>query len=468
MIIDRILSINQQVSDNYYKTILENNISSIKIFEDSDDKELLSKTPSVNFFKDSLSFFSSIKSEKITLYDRNGRKFLSSNDKIIVSNTNNNFSLNSILYELDNNLHIIFNLFNHTDNIEDAIYKGKNSYELIKFLSITDRSTQTLNQSVVKAYFPIFNYKNFGVVGVIEIITNITDDIITIDRVILISLISFLISFFLFFIIIIIIINNVQKFINQHIKMTRDLEDARKIAETESSAKTEFLANISHELRSPLNSIIGFSEIILNSGIGFAAIKENKYFDYINDINLSGRHLLAIINDILDFSKASSYQLNVEAIEFDLNKVCQSSMRFIKPRADEAGINLIEILPEKNLVIKADPKRLKQALLNLLSNSVKFTQKGGSISVELKIDNDLNKAIIIVRDTGIGISQKDIPKALSLFHQIDNKLNRKYEGTGLGLPLTKKLVELMGGEFDISSIENSGTIVTMLFPYKIE
>ena len=176
--------------------------------------------------------------------------------------------------------------------------------------------------------------------------------------------------------------------------------------------------------------------------------------------------MLAIINDILDFSKASSDKLTVEAIEIDLNKICQSSMRFIKPRADKAGVELIEILPEEHLVIQADPKRLKQALLNLLSNSVKFTPKGGSISIELQINNLSDKAIIIVRDTGIGIAQKDIPKAFSVFHQIDNKLNRKYEGTGLGLPLTKKLVELMDGEFSISSIENSGTIVTLLFPLK--
>ena len=264
MLIDRICSVNQELVDNYSKTILENNISSIKLLEDSYDQKLLSKTSSINFFKDSLNFFSSIKTEKVTLYYSGERKFLSSNNKIILPNTDNNFSLNILLYKLDKNLHEIFY---RKDNIADAIYKGKNSYELIKFVSITDSLTQALNQSIVKSYFPIFNYKNFKVIGAIEIITNITDEIIKIDKIILISLVAFLISFFLFFIILIFVTHNVQKVINQQIKLNRDLEEARKVAEAESSSKTEFLANISHELRTPLNSIIGFSEIILNSGV---------------------------------------------------------------------------------------------------------------------------------------------------------------------------------------------------------
>ena len=143
-------------------------------------------------------------------------------------------------------------------------------------------------------------------------------------------------------------------------------------------------------------------------------------------------------------------------------------MRFFKIRADKVGITLLEILPKEHLVINADPKRLKQALLNLLSNSIKFTPDGGTVSIEVRISELYDKVIIIVKDTGIGMAQKDIPKALSVFYQIDNKLNRKYEGTGLGLPLTKKLVELMDGGFDISSKENVGTTITLTFPYQKE
>ena len=158
-------------------------------------------------------------------------------------------------------------------------------------------------------------------------------------------------------------------------------------------------------------------------------------------------------------------KLKVETIDLDLNKLAASSMRFVKPRADEANIRLIEDLPPEHIVIKADPKRLKQALLNLLSNSVKFTPSEGSVTLSVKKDAFKKLVYISVTDTGIGMSDQEIPKALSSFGQIDSKLSRKYEGTGLGLPLTKKLVELMNGKFDIKSTVGQGTTVTLTFQY---
>jgi two-component system cell cycle sensor histidine kinase PleC len=158
-------------------------------------------------------------------------------------------------------------------------------------------------------------------------------------------------------------------------------------------------------------------------------------------------------------------KLKVELIDLDLNKLALSSLRFVKPRADEANVKLIEDLPQEHIVMKADPKRLKQALLNLLSNSVKFTPSEGSVTLSVKKDVLKKLVYISVTDTGIGMSDQDIPKALSSFGQLDNKLSRKYEGTGLGLPLTKKLVELMNGTFDIKSIVGKGTTITLIFQY---
>jgi len=175
--------------------------------------------------------------------------------------------------------------------------------------------------------------------------------------------------------------------------------------------------------------------------------------------------LLSVINDILDFSKAAADKLQVDKIELDLNKLASSSMRFVKPRADEASVKLIEDFPAEHVIIYADPKRLKQALLNLLSNSVKFTPAEGSVTLAIR-KNVIEKLVYIsVTDTGIGMSDQDIPKALSSFGQVDNKLSRKYEGTGLGLPLTKKLVELMSGKFDLKSSPGKGTTVTIVFEY---
>ena len=193
--------------------------------------------------------------------------------------------------------------------------------------------------------------------------------------------------------------------------------------------------------------------------------KNKKYKDYINDINNSGHHLLSVINDILDFSKASVDRLTVESMDFDLNKLAATSMRFVKPKADEANIQLIVDFPQEHIVIKADVKRLKQAFLNLLSNSVKFTPSEGSVSLSIKKDSSKKLVHISVTDTGIGISEEDIPKALSSFGQIDSKISRKYQGTGLGLPLTKKLIELMNGTFHIKSTVGHGTTITMTFLY---
>jgi two-component system cell cycle sensor histidine kinase PleC len=463
VLINKIIDSNQQTALSYSKIVLDENPAYIKLLNSNSYQQNFF-TPTYNdFLQKSFKFFDFINVEQIIVYNNLFIKLLSSNSKIILPE-DKDYYFHNIFHLFDQ---FFYETLNDSDSIQKIVYEGKSDYKILYNLSISDNDkvngkVKKNNQYIIKTYFPILDYNNFRVNGVIEIIRNITDDINQIDNFTFTSLLIFFAVFILLFIIFFITTLNVQKVINEQIKMNRELEDSKLNAERESSAKTEFLANVTHELRTPLNSIIGFSEIIINK---FDKVSNEKYIDYINDINVSGKHLLEIINDILDFSKASSEKLKVENIDIDLNKICQSSMRFVKPKADQANINLVELLPNEHIVIKADPKRLKQALLNLLSNSVKFTPSGGTISIEIKIDKIEGNVLIIVKDTGIGISQKDIPKALSVFGQVDNKLNRKYEGTGLGLPLTKKLIELMDGEFNISSKENIGTIVTLVFKY---
>lgn len=238
------------------------------------------------------------------------------------------------------------------------------------------------------------------------------------------------------------------------------LTEAKVRAETASEEKSKFLANVSHELRTPLNAIIGFSQIIKDEVNG--SIGNEQYKDYIRDIYNSGSHLLSLINDILDFSKAEANKLEVEQVDIDLNKTIKSCIRLVTPRAEEAKVQLVEKVPKDHIILKADSKRMKQILLNLLSNSVKFTPEGGTVTLAARIDTD-GSLVIEVNDTGIGIAQKDISKAMATFGQVDSTLSRRFEGTGLGLPLTKKLVELMGGMFDIQSEVGLGTTVTIRF-----
>ena len=232
-------------------------------------------------------------------------------------------------------------------------------------------------------------------------------------------------------------------------------------AEEANKEKSEFLANISHELRTPLNSIIGFSNIIKEEQMG--KLDNKQYKEYINDINVSGNHLLLLINDILDYSKADAGKLEFEMQEVDINKIITNSIRLIQPSADDNKLKVTFNLPlEEHIVVYSDPKRLKQVILNMLSNSVKFTDENGEIKIELYVKADF--AVVVLSDNGIGISEFNLAKAMSCFGQVDSSLNKKHAGTGLGLPLSKSLVELMEGEFTIESEEGLGTTIIIKFP----
>jgi two-component system cell cycle sensor histidine kinase PleC len=250
----------------------------------------------------------------------------------------------------------------------------------------------------------------------------------------------------------------------QH-ELNLELTAAAASAEAENRDKSMFLANISHELRTPLNAIIGFSDILYNSLEGRL---ELQHKEYLRDINSSGKHLLSLINDILEYSKAEAGKLEVDLSEIDGVKMVKNTIRLMIPRADESQVTLQEELPKESFILYTDAKKLKQVLLNLLSNSVKFTPPNGKVKVTAWHDVVRNRAIFVVTDTGIGIAPKDISKVMTPFGQVDSELSRRYEGTGLGLPLSKRLVELLGGTFKIESEVGVGTTITIDVPMRLE
>ncbi|MCZ6764492.1 MAG: ATP-binding protein, partial [Alphaproteobacteria bacterium] len=235
---------------------------------------------------------------------------------------------------------------------------------------------------------------------------------------------------------------------------------AKETAELANRSKSEFLANMSHELRTPLNAIIGFSEVMEQELFG--PMGHANYKDYAGDILYSGRHLLNIINDILDVSKAEAGMIDLSEEVVDLADVIEACLRLIRPRAVEKDLTVEADLPQQNIQIRADKRRLKQVVLNLLSNAVKFTEKGGVI-VELRSDPK-EGVILRVIDTGIGISQADLDRVMEPFVQADSTLSRSAEGTGLGLPLSRSLVEFHGGELTITSELGKGSIATVRLP----
>jgi signal transduction histidine kinase len=241
----------------------------------------------------------------------------------------------------------------------------------------------------------------------------------------------------------------------------RRLATAKEEAEAASRSKSEFLANMSHELRTPLNAIIGFSDVMQSELLGPLG---PRYRSYAKDIQESGEHLLGIINDILDLSKIEAGRLTLREEILDPAAMVRECARLVRVRAEEAEVVLdLQIRDDAPSQLSADAVKLKQILLNLLSNAVKFTPRGGR--VEVKVRRGTGGALeIAVKDTGIGMSEAEVTIALQPFRQIESTLARTHEGTGLGLPLTKALIELHGGTMAIESERGSGTTVIVSFP----
>lgn len=307
--------------------------------------------------------------------------------------------------------------------------------------------------ALAEACVPIF--------GVIEIVSDVSGQWNDLTQMQWITIASIVGIFVVLISVLFITTQRAEAIIAKQHEANAELVSAAAAAEAENQNKSQFLANISHELRTPLNAIIGFSEIIKNEALPNL---NTTHQEYINDIHHSGKHLLSLINDILDYSKAEAGKLEVALQELDLTKLLVNSMRLVIPRAEEAQVTLAEDLPKEHIICVTDGKKLKQVLLNLLSNAVKFTPPGGEVRVhafQKVIDGTI---IIKVSDSGIGIAAKDIAKVMSPFGQVDSKLSRKYDGTGLGLPLSKKLIESLGGRFEIESVENVGTSVIITLP----
>ena len=243
-------------------------------------------------------------------------------------------------------------------------------------------------------------------------------------------------------------------------KEAESLREAHDKATDASRSKSEFLANMSHELRTPLNAIIGFSEALERELFG--PVGNPRYREYAGDIYNSGVHLLNLINDILDLSKIEAGHFKLHEEETNLNDIVASACRIVRHRAQQASIDIEIDLPYPTITLMADERALKQILINLISNAVKFSNDCGTVRVEASFSPD--GLCIAVVDQGIGIAKEDIPRALAPFTQVDGTLARTHEGTGLGLPLAKHMTELHNGVLQIESEPGQGTTVSIVLP----
>jgi PAS domain S-box-containing protein len=239
------------------------------------------------------------------------------------------------------------------------------------------------------------------------------------------------------------------------------LIEAKAQAEAAAQTKSDFLAHMSHELRTPLNAIIGFADMIRSEVQG--PLDHPKYPEYVDNIHRSGLHLLSLINDVLDTAKieAGRFELNEEVV--DLIEVVREVTDLLMPRSKRQGVTVKEIFPTFLPSLRGDTRRIKQVLLNLVTNAVKFSKPGGEVRIRIFLDGP--KGLIIrVSDQGVGMDPNDIPKVLEAFGQVHHQTAKDSEGTGLGLPLSKALVELHGGNLQIKSAPGRGTSVTVIMP----
>ena len=228
-------------------------------------------------------------------------------------------------------------------------------------------------------------------------------------------------------------------------------------------SKDDFLSAMSHELRTPLNAVLGLSESLAEGVYGDMNAKQAQS---INTIAESGHHLLSLINDLLDLAKIGAGKMELELNNANVEDVCQASLRFVLEQAQKKNLKLALAMDNKSVMLTADERRLKQILVNLLSNAVKFTPDGGSVTLETKCDLESESLMFSVRDTGIGIATEDLKRLFNPFTQLDSKLSRQYSGTGLGLTLVMKLVELHGGSVAVESEIGKGSCFTVRIPCK--
>ncbi len=245
----------------------------------------------------------------------------------------------------------------------------------------------------------------------------------------------------------------------ENVRLFKEIQEKSRQLEIANQHKSDFLANMSHELRTPLNAIIGFSEVLVEKMFGEV---NDKQLDYLQDIHSSGKHLLSLINDILDLSKIEAGRMELDVAEFDLRSALENAMTLIKERAQRHGITLELEVDEALGLFRADERKFKQIMLNLLSNAVKFTPEGGKVSVRAKpVSNAVEFA---VEDTGVGIAPEDQKIVFDEFKQVGRDYTKKAEGTGLGLALTKRFVELHGGSIGLDSVPGKGSTFTFTIP----
>jgi signal transduction histidine kinase len=249
--------------------------------------------------------------------------------------------------------------------------------------------------------------------------------------------------------------------ITQWKRTEEELRNAKRAAETANAHKSDFLARVSHEIRTPLNAIIGFSDMMATERFG--PIGHPRYIEYANDIGRSGRHVLDIVNDLLDISKIEAGEMELDFTAVGLNETISEAVSLVQPQANAQRVIIRTSLSANVPQIVADLRSIKQIALNILSNAIRFTPSGGQIVVSTAYEAN-GSVVLRIRDTGVGMTRSELEQAMKPFRQVTTGARKRGDGTGLGLPLTKAMVDANRANFSINSTPNEGTLVEVIFP----
>jgi signal transduction histidine kinase len=319
------------------------------------------------------------------------------------------------------------------------------------------------NRDLLSSYVPIrlTDHAN-GIDAVFEIYTDVTQLLAEVHRTKIVVAFTTGATFFAIYLVLLLVVSRANRLAAAGHRENLRLAAMIARAEATSAMKSSFLANISHEIRTPLNAVIGFSEMMT---LGYTGALTGQQHRCLSDIHASGEHLRLLVDDLLDMARMEAGHIDLREEPTDLGKTVAAALRLVRDRARAKRIALSVDLPPPAPLIQADPARLRQILVNLLSNAIKFTPEGGSVSLTAR-EAENGDLIIAIRDSGIGISPGDLAHVVEPFGQVRDPMRRSEEGTGLGLPIARHLIEAHGGSLAIESEMGRGTMVTLRFPAK--